>query len=76
MARNIHVIPSSGKWSVRKEGEERASRVFGSRSDAISFAKERAKDVSGEIIIHGRDGRIRDRHSYGADPRPPRDRQH
>jgi len=74
--KTVHVVSrSDGGWSVRKTGESRASRVFNSRSDAISFARGMAKNARGEIVIHGRDGRIRDRDSYGNDPCPPRDRQ-
>jgi len=74
MPREYHVVSrSDGKWSVRKAGEDRASRVFRSQSDAISFARSAAKSACSEIIIHGRDGRIRDRDSYGSDPRPPKD---
>ncbi len=74
---SYHVVShAGGKWSVRKTGEGRASRVFDTRSDAISFARSVAKDTCGEIIIHGRDGRIRETSSYGrgiaADPYPPR----
>ncbi len=77
MARDsYHVISrSDGKWSVRKTGEGRASRVFDNRSDAISFARNIAKDNSGEMIIHGRDGRIREHNSYARDPHPPRNKR-
>lgn len=78
MGKSIHVIPSSGRWVVRREGEGRATRTFNSQSDAVSFAINQAKGTSGrdEVVVHGRDGRIRSRDSYGDDPSPPRDRRH
>lgn len=76
MAKNYHVVSrSDGGWIVRKEGESRASGVFRSRSDAVSYATNQAKNACSEIVIHGRDGRIRSRDSYGKDPCPPRDRR-
>lgn len=35
-----------------------------------------AKKNQSEVVIHGRDGRIRDKDSYGNDPVPPRDKKH
>jgi hypothetical protein len=68
-----HVVSrADGKWSVRKSGEARASRVFCKQSQAVSFARKVAQGAQGEMIIHRRDGRIRDAQSYGADPFPPR----
>ena len=70
---SYHVVSRpDGQCSVRKTGEGRASRVFSSKSDAVSFARALAKDRCGELIIHGRDGRIREASSYGKDPYPPR----
>ncbi len=75
LACSVHVISrSDGKWSVRKTGEGRASRVFSNQRDAISFARSVAKSSKSEMIIHSRDGRIRDSDSYGQDPCPPRNR--
>jgi hypothetical protein len=73
---SFHVISrSDGAWSVRKTGEGRAARVFDIRSDAVAFARSIAKKKKGEIVIHGCDGRIRERDSYGKDPCPPRDKR-
>jgi hypothetical protein len=35
-----------------------------------------AKKNQSEVVIHGRDGKIRDKDSYGNDPHPPRDKKH
>lgn len=35
-----------------------------------------AKDNRSEVVIHGRDGNIRDKDSYGNDPCPSRDKKH
>lgn len=67
-----HVVPSSNGWSVRKAGASRATRTYTTQQDAISAATEIARNQRTEVYIHGRDGRIRERNSYGNDPYPPR----
>lgn len=64
-----HVVPSpSGGWSVRKTGSSKATKTFPSKQDAIDAAREIARNQKTELYVHGRDGRIRQRDSYGSDP--------
>lgn len=73
--KNPHVVPRhEGGWSVKKEGASRASRVFDNQADAIKYAKDQAKQDHSELFVHGQDGRIRERDSYGNDPCPPKDK--
>ncbi len=67
-----HVVPSPNGWSVRKAGSSRATRTYTTQQDAISAATQIARNQRTEVYIHGRDGRIRERNSYGTDPHPPR----
>ena len=67
-----HVVPSGGKWAVRRSGSERASGIFLTQDEAIERARQIAKNQGTELYIHGRDGRIRDRSSFGKDPHPPK----
>ena len=67
-----HVVPNGEKWSIRKAGSERASGTFDTQKEAVENAKKIAKNQKTELYIHGRDGRIRERNSYGKDPYPPR----
>lgn len=67
-----HVVRSSEGWSVRKAGSSRATRNFATQQDAINAATEIARNQRTEVYIHGVDGRIRERNSYGNDPHPPR----
>jgi hypothetical protein len=71
-----HVVPKAeGGWSVRRTGAAKATRNFESQKEAVNFAKELARKQNGEVYIHGKDGTIRDRNSYGSDPMPPRDKK-
>lgn len=63
-----HVVPNGGKWSVRKAGSSKVSGTFRTQKEAETVARERAKNQGTELYIHGRDGRIRSRDSYGNDP--------
>ena len=72
--RNVHVVPRNDGWVIRKEGNSRATSVHQTQRDAVEEAREIARTQGSELVIHGRDGRIRDRDSFGSDPMPPRDR--
>lgn len=39
----------------------------------IQAGRQMARQGQGELLIHGQDGRIRARDSYGNDPCPPKD---
>jgi hypothetical protein len=67
-----HVVHSSKGWSVKRAGASRASGVFSTQEQAQRAATQIAKNNKTEVFIHGRDGRIRDRNSFGRDPFPPR----
>ena len=67
-----HVVPNGGKWSVRSAGAARVSGTYATQQEAVEKAKEKARDQKTDLYIHGRDGRIRERNSYGRDPFPPK----
>lgn len=66
-----HVVPDGKKWVVRKAGATRATTTFNTQDEAIKHARQIAKNQKTELYVHGRDGKIRDRQSYGRDPHPP-----
>jgi hypothetical protein len=68
---NVHVVPGDGGWNVKVEGSAGASH-FRTQGEAIEAGRSLARGNRSEHIIHGRDGRIRQRDSYGSDPFPPR----
>lgn len=71
-----HVVPSSsGGWAVRNAGAVRASRIFDTQAEAVKFGRDAAKKVQAEFYVHGRDGTIKERNSYGRDPFPPKDKR-
>ena len=72
MARGQHVVPNAGGWGVKKAGASRASSVHPTQAEAIAAATRLARSQRTELYIHGRDGRIRQRNSYGSDAHPPK----
>ena len=78
MARkNQHVVPTKDrKWGVKGEGNQRLTKKTNTQQEAINAAREIAKNQGSEVVIHRRDGIIRDKDSYGHDPHPPKDKKH
>ena len=74
--KDIHVVPHKDGWATKKEGAGRAGSVHDTQRDAIDRAKGQAKRERAEVVIHRKNGRIRDSDSYGNDPCPPRDKKH
>ena len=66
-----HVVPRGNQWAIRKGGAERVTRRFNTQAEAITAAREIARKQKTELYVHGRDGRIRERSSYGNDRFPP-----
>jgi uncharacterized protein YdaT len=76
MGKNQWVVRHGDKWAVKGEGNERATKVTDTQKQAINVAKEIAQNQKSELIIQGRDGKIRSKDSYGNDPYPPKDKEH
>lgn len=70
---NQHVIPFDNGWAVREEGKTRPTKICQTQKDAIGAARVIAIRDRASVVIHSRDGRIRERESYGADPYPPKE---
>jgi uncharacterized protein YdaT len=71
MGKNQHVVKREGGWAVRGEGNSRDTSVHQTQRETIGSARDIAKNQRSEVIVHGRDGKIRERNSYGNDPYPP-----
>ncbi len=72
MGKNQHVVPHPDGWAVKGEGNSKSTKVTTTQQEAISYAREIAKNQESELLIHGKNGAIRERDSYGHDPYPPK----
>jgi hypothetical protein len=71
-----HVVPSpSGGWALKNAGSSRASKTFDTQAEAVKHGRDVAKKDGAELYIHGRDGTIKNKNSYGRDPMPPREKK-
>ena len=70
--KNQHVVPSGKNWAVKGAGNSKATRIVQTQKEASTIAREISKNQGSEMFIHGRNGQIRERNTYGKDPFPPK----
>ncbi|MFS8978278.1 DUF2188 domain-containing protein [Cupriavidus necator] len=63
--KNIHVVPLENGWAVETEGGAGGQQQFTYQEVAIAAGTEKAREEKVELLIHGPDGRIRMRNSFG-----------
>jgi len=65
MAKTIHVLPASKGWTVKRE-DHKSTAVFQTQKEAIESARLMVRELtSGQLVVHGKDGKIRDHFTYG-----------
>lgn len=70
--KNQHVVPKGDDWAVRGAGNEKVTKIVSTQKEAIKIAKDIAINQGSEIFIHGENGQIRERNTYGKDNFPPK----
>ena len=63
-----HVLPHGEGWAVKKGGATRASRVFETKKEAVDYGREVSRRQRSELVLHDREGSIRNSDSHGNDP--------
>lgn len=66
--KNQHVVPTEAGWAVRGESNTRNTKLFDTKAEAETYAREIARNQQAELVIHGKDGKIQSTNSYGNDP--------
>lgn len=69
---NYHVTKTNHGWQLKKEDADRASLTGDTQSEVVDKARKMLKGKNAELFIHKKDGKIRDRSTYGHDPYPPK----
>lgn len=72
--KTTHVVPHPNGWAVKSGGASKAHRVTKTQAEAVQIAQQVSKNQSSEMLIHGKDGKIRQASSHGNDPCPPKDK--
>lgn len=69
MGQNYWCTPHDKGWQVKGEGNEQASSVHETQAEAWEETRRLAREARSEALLQGEDGQIRERSSYGNDPR-------
>jgi hypothetical protein len=67
MGTNQHVVIHDRGWAVTPEGASAPSAVFRTQSAAWEKAKSIARRERSDAVLHGKDGQVRTRSTYGAE---------
>jgi hypothetical protein len=69
MAQNpaVHIEQRDDAWIVVREGNQRATSVHPTQSEAAASGRELARRDGAEFFLHGTDGRVREHHDYRGD---------
>jgi hypothetical protein len=66
---DVHVLPDENGWRIELKGSSRPKVTHKTQAAAWKAAKRIAQQNRSEAVLHGRDGKIRERNTYGRDPR-------
>ncbi len=64
----VQVVPGGNAWNVILDGEQQGGS-YATQEQADQAGRALARQNSAEYQLHGADGQIRDKDSYGNDPR-------
>jgi hypothetical protein len=62
----VQVVPQGDQWTVEQDGQ--STGTFSTQEEAAQAGKQQAKSLGAEFQLHGTDGTIREKNSYGNDP--------
>lgn len=65
---DVHVVRGKTGWRVEIEGRPRAQSTHDTQAAARETALGIARRSGCELLVHGRNGQIRERNSYGKAP--------
>ncbi|WP_164701530.1 DUF2188 domain-containing protein [Modestobacter sp. KNN46-3] len=67
---DIHVVPHDHEgWLIRRENEDQPIGTYATQAEAEVAGRTIAKEEKVELFVHSHTGQIRDRSTYGHDPR-------
>jgi len=74
MKKSIHTVHNSEKsrWENKVQGNSKPLSFHHTKENALDRAEKIAGKTNAEHFIHGKNGKIQERKSYGNDPFPPR----
>ncbi len=61
---DVRVVPGDHGWRVEVEGSSSARSTHGTQEEAARAGRQIARRSNSELLVHNRDGSIRERNSY------------
>ena len=61
---NYHITKDGDQWKLKKEGNERASKVASTKKEIIGQTREYMEDKIGSVKIHKEDGKFQEERTY------------
>ncbi len=55
--KRTHVVKRDSGWAVKKEGAQRATKVYTTKEQAVKGA-EKSRKAGSDVVIHKKDGSI------------------
>ncbi len=74
--KNVHVVKSGNSWEVKREGSSQPISTHRTQGNAEDAGRRVAKVDKVELVTHRPNGQIRDKDSFGNDPKAIRDTKH
>lgn len=65
----VSVSKHENGWQAKVAGNNRASKVCSTQAECREYGIGLAKKLSAEFTLHGENGQIREKNSYGNDPK-------
>lgn len=56
-SKRTHVVKRDSGWAVKKEGSQRATKVYKTKEQAVKGA-EKSRKSGNDVVIHKKDGSI------------------
>lgn len=60
-----YVVPDGKAWVIKADPSSTPAKAFHTQAEATRAAREMIRDTGGEIIVRGRDGRMRSNFTVG-----------
>ena len=73
--RNVHTVHTEKGWANKFEKSSRNIGYYDTKTEAQAAGRITAMKNNSEHIIHGLNGRIQNKNSYGNDNCPPREKK-
>lgn len=68
---NYHITKKGDKWTLKKEGNERAAQTSKTKAEAIQKMREYMADKVGSVKIHKENGQFQEERTYQRKNDPP-----